>query len=68
MRGIDKQQSAMFSYVAPEARVPPNHPLRPIREMVDESLKALSPVFDDMYEVDPKGWTNYGRPLDGVAG
>src|SRR3954452_14968602 len=55
MRGIDKQQSAMFSYVSPEARVPPNHPLRPIREMVDESLKALSPVFDEMY-------ASFGRP------
>ena len=55
MRGLDKQQSAMFSYVSPEARVPPNHPLRPIREMVDESLKALSPVFDQMY-------ASFGRP------
>src|SRR3954451_17885992 len=55
MRGIDKQQSAMFSYVSPEARVPPNHPLRPIRTMVDESLKALSPVFDQMY-------ASFGRP------
>jgi transposase len=55
MRGIDKQQSAMFSYVSPEARVPPNHPLRPIRAMVDKSLKALSPVFDEMY-------ASFGRP------
>src|SRR3954454_7176094 len=55
MRGIDKQQSAMFSYVSPEARDPPNHPLRPIRMMVDESLKALSPVFDQMY-------ASFGRP------
>src|SRR5918993_392999 len=55
MRGIDKQQSAMFSYVSPEARVPPNHPLRLIRTMVDESLKALSPVFDEMY-------ASFGRP------
>src|SRR5919206_1854618 len=55
MRGIDKHQSAMFSYVSPEARVPPDHPLRPIRRMVDESLKALSPVFDQMY-------ASFGRP------
>jgi transposase len=55
MRGIDKQQSAMFSYVSPEARVPPNHPLRLIRTMVDESLKELSPVFDEMY-------ASFGRP------
>ena len=55
MRGIDKQQSAMFSYVSAEARVPPNHPLRPIRTMVDESLRALSPIFDQMY-------ASFGRP------
>jgi transposase len=55
MRGIDKQQSAMFSYVSAEARVPPNHPLRPIRTMVDEALKELSPVFDEMY-------ASFGRP------
>src|SRR4051794_27685158 len=55
MRGIDKQQSAMFNYVSPEARVPLEHPLRPIRNMVDEALKALSPVFDEMYAC-------FGRP------
>jgi transposase len=39
----------MFSYLAPEDRVPADHPLRPIRQMVDVSLKALSPSFDEMY-------------------
>jgi hypothetical protein len=33
MRGNDTQQSAMFSYLSPEERVPENHPLRPIRFM-----------------------------------
>src|SRR5580658_3400173 len=55
MRGQDRQQSAMFSYVSPEERVPAEHPLRPIREMADLALKALSPVFDQMYAV-------FGRP------
>ena len=49
MRGTDNQQSAMFSYLSPEERVPDNHPLRPIREMVDHALKALSPSFNRMY-------------------
>ena len=35
MRGDDLQQDAMFSYVSPERRVPADHPLRPIRRMVD---------------------------------
>ena len=49
MRGDDRQQGAMFSYVSPEQRVPADHPLRPIREMVDEVLQELSPRFDRMY-------------------
>ncbi len=32
----------MFSYVSPERRVPVDHPLRPIRTMVDLALKGLS--------------------------
>jgi len=38
MRGNDTQQGAMFSYLSPEQRVPANHPLRPIRQMVDRVL------------------------------
>jgi transposase len=49
MRGEDRQQGAMFSYVSPEQRVPADHPLRPIRQMVDEVLKELSSRFDRMY-------------------
>ncbi len=49
MRGSDIQQSAMFSYVSPETRVPPDHPLRPVREMVDQALTALSSHFNQMY-------------------
>ena len=32
------KQSAAFSYVSPEERVPANHPLRPIRKMIDTGL------------------------------
>jgi len=49
MRGMDHQQSHMFSYLSPEARVRKDHPLRAIRTMVDEVLRALSPQFDRMY-------------------
>src|SRR5438445_126250 len=49
MRGTDTQQSAMFSYVSPEQRVPEEHPLRPIREMVDEALRGLSRSFARIY-------------------
>ena len=55
MRGDDLQQDAMFSYVSPERRVPAEHPLRPIRRMVDQVLKGLSSHFDSLY-------SSTGRP------
>ena len=30
MRGADRQQADLFSYVSPEAQVPKDHPLRPL--------------------------------------
>lgn len=49
MRGLDHQQSAAFSYLSPEERVPADHPLRPIRKMMDAALCKLSPIFKDLY-------------------
>ena len=49
MRGEDHQQSHVFSYLSPEDRVRPDHPLRAIREMVDGVLSQLSRSFDSMY-------------------
>jgi transposase len=49
MRGEDRQQNHMFSYLSPEARVRKDHPLRAIRGMVDEVLTQLSRRFDGMY-------------------
>src|SRR3954454_11386986 len=49
MRGGDRIQSAMFSYLSPETRVRKEHPLRAIRAMVDTALREMSPLFDDMY-------------------
>jgi len=49
MRGADEQQSQIFSYLSPEARVRKDHPLRAIRAMVDEVLARLSPQLDAMY-------------------
>jgi transposase len=49
MRGIDYQQSDMFSYLSPEQRVRKDHPLRGVRAMTDEILEQMSPLFDAMY-------------------
>src|SRR6516162_6805151 len=55
MRGDDRHQQGMFSYISPEARVPPDHPLRVIRDLVDEVLHQLSPTFARLY-------SRIGRP------
>jgi hypothetical protein len=39
MRRDDRQPDSMFSYVSAEQRVPPNHPLRAIRSLVDDVLR-----------------------------
>ena len=49
MRGQDKQQADMFSYLSPEARVRKDHPLRAIRTMADQALEKMSRRYDRMY-------------------
>ena len=49
MRGDDLQQSAAFSYVSLEERVPANHPLRPVRKVVDEIFRSMNREFDGLY-------------------
>jgi transposase len=49
MRGDDHQQFGVFSYVSLEDRVPQEHPLRPIRKLVDEIFRAMSKEFDGLY-------------------
>lgn len=49
MRGSDRQQADMYSYISPEERVRANHPLRAIRGMADEALHNMSERFDTMY-------------------
>lgn len=55
MRGGDGRQTAMFSYIAPERRVPKDHPLRPVLEMTDEALRQMSGRFSELY-------SSTGRP------
>lgn len=49
MRGDDKQQAAMFSYVTMEQRIPADHPMRRIRVLVDRALAKMDRVFDELY-------------------
>jgi transposase len=49
MRGTDQDQSMMFSYVSPEARIPGDHPLRTTREMTNRALARLDRKFRKLY-------------------
>lgn len=55
MRGSEREQGAMFSYVSIEDRIPADHPLRKMRAMVDPLLRELSPRFAELY-------ADHGRP------
>lgn len=49
MRGGFVDQGGLFSYISPEARVPKNHPLRRIRELVRDVLCELDRSFARLY-------------------
>src|ERR1700746_2792578 len=55
MRGADRRSEGIFSYVRFEQRVPADHPLRAIRDLVDAALKDLSRDFARLYD-------RHGRP------
>ena len=49
MRGGDHEPDAMFSYVSMEDRIPPDHPLRAMRGLIDTALREMSPRFTLLY-------------------
>ena len=55
MRGTPAPQATMLTAVTPDALVPPLHPIRQIKPMVDAALAKLWPTFNRMYAED-------GRP------
>ena len=55
MRGEDSKQATTFSMLSPQRRVPPDHPLRPVKAMTDVVLSSMSKRFDRMY-------SSVGRP------
>jgi transposase len=50
MRGSDASSGSLFSYVDLEERVPAKHPLRTIREIVNDVLASLDAEFERLYE------------------
>jgi transposase len=55
MRGSDTRSGKLFSYVDLEQRVPPRHPLRAIRTIVNEALTDIGSDFEAVY-------STIGRP------
>jgi len=49
MRGEDRTSGTLFSYVDLDARVPREHPLRRMRELVNASLATLDASFQALY-------------------
>lgn len=49
MRGNFEDQGGLFSYVSPETRVPKDHPLRKIRELVRDVLLDLNRTLSGLY-------------------
>jgi transposase len=49
MRGGFQDQGGLFSYVSPDSRVPKDHPLRRIRQLVRDVLKELSRSLGRLY-------------------
>jgi transposase len=49
MRGSDQGIGSLFSYVDIEARIARDHPLRLIRELVNDALAQLDAAFDRLY-------------------
>src|SRR3989337_3341002 len=49
MRGLAARQATMLTAVTPDVLVPPGHPIRQIKPIVEAALARLSPTFDRMY-------------------
>ena len=49
MRGADVQQLGMFSYVSVDERVPANHPIRKLRQLVDVILREMDGLLASRY-------------------
>jgi len=49
MRGSDGMQEALFTTAKLDDFIPPDHPLRKIRSVVNTALTGLNDLFDEMY-------------------
>ncbi|OLK93197.1 transposase, partial [Xanthomonas oryzae pv. oryzae] len=55
MRDVDVFSEQLFTVKRLEEFIPANHPLRPVREMVNDALRRLDGLFERMYAPNDKG-------------
>ena len=55
MRGRGEAAGSLFSYVDLEERIPARHPLRKVRQVVNDALASLDADFERLYSAE-------GRP------
>jgi transposase len=55
MRGNDKKQFSMVTFINVEELIESDHPIRRIRKLVDRALACMDEVFEEMY-------SSVGRP------
>lgn len=55
MRGTDDAARSLFSYADLEEHIPASHPLRKVRQVVNDALVSLDADFDRLYSAE-------GRP------
>ena len=55
MRGSDERTGSLFSFVDLDERVPAKHPLRKVRQIVNDALATLDADFSKLYAAE-------GRP------
>jgi hypothetical protein len=65
MRGRQGPQVTLLGFIDSETRLPSDHPLRVIKKLADQALKALSPDLDPRLrgdQPDRRGWnSNRGK-------
>lgn len=49
MRGAAKSQPELVCLISPESVIPTSHPIRQIKRSVDQILREMGGLFDDMY-------------------
>ena len=49
MRGAAKSQPELVCLISPESVVPKNHPIRRVKKDIDQVLRDMGGLFDDMY-------------------